>query len=74
MSETERGAVRFVVAVFALVLDFWAIIAVWDSSATIGVSSRVLWSLALVIVPLIGFAYWFITSPPGTVRRVKGGG
>ncbi|MCW8842264.1 MAG: PLD nuclease N-terminal domain-containing protein, partial [Rhodobacteraceae bacterium] len=44
-----------------LILDIWAIISILGSTATTG--RKVLWTLLVLILPLIGFIIWLITGP-----------
>lgn len=46
-----------------LVIIIWAIVKVVKSSAS-GVA-KVLWVLALIIFPLVGFIVWLIVGPKG---------
>lgn len=47
-----------------LVLNIWAIISVIGSSATTG--SKVIWTLLVLVLPLIGFIIWFFAGPRST--------
>lgn len=44
-----------------LVLDVWAIINVFQSSATTG--SKVLWIVLVLVLPVIGLVLWFLFGP-----------
>ena len=44
-----------------LVLDIWAIIRVIGSSASTG--SKVLWTLLIIFLPLIGLIVWWFAGP-----------
>ncbi len=44
-----------------LVLDIWAIINVFQSSASTG--SKVLWIVLILVLPVIGFILWFLLGP-----------
>ncbi|MGR3806163.1 PLDc N-terminal domain-containing protein [Marinibacterium profundimaris] len=44
-----------------LILDIWAIVSIVNSSATTG--AKVLWSLLVLVLPLIGFIIWLIAGP-----------
>ncbi len=44
-----------------LVLDIWAIVSILGSSTTTG--KKVLWTLLVLILPLIGFIIWLIAGP-----------
>ena len=44
-----------------LVLDLWAIISVVGSRATTG--RKVIWVLAILLLPLLGFIAWLLIGP-----------
>ncbi|MBY5987861.1 PLDc N-terminal domain-containing protein [Roseovarius atlanticus] len=44
-----------------LVLDIWALVNIIGSSASTG--KKVLWSLLVIILPIIGFIIWLIAGP-----------
>ena len=44
-----------------LIADIWAIINVVQSSATTGM--KVLWTLLILFLPLIGLIIWFFAGP-----------
>ena len=44
-----------------LVLNVWAIISVIGANASTG--SKVLWTLLIIVLPLIGFIAWLIAGP-----------
>ena len=44
-----------------LVLNIWAIVSIIGSGASTG--SKVLWTLLVLVLPIIGFIIWFITGP-----------
>jgi hypothetical protein len=51
-----------------LALDLWAIISVVGSSATTG--KKVMWTLLIVFLPIIGFILWFFMGPRAETRRI----
>lgn len=51
-----------------LILDIWALISIIGSSASTG--KKVLWSLLVVLLPLIGFIVWLIAGPRSSTARV----
>ena len=51
-----------------LVLDIWAIISVIGSATSTG--KKVLWTLLIVVLPLVGFLIWLVAGPRATVRHV----
>ena len=52
-------------AVFAL--DLWALVSILGSRAP--VRSKVLWVLAVLALPMVGFLYWFLTGPKASLTR-----
>lgn len=44
-----------------LVLDIWAIVNIFQSSASTG--SKVLWIVLVLVLPVIGFILWFLLGP-----------
>lgn len=51
-----------------LALDLWAIISVIGSSATTG--KKVLWTLLILFLPILGFILWFFLGPRAEARRI----
>ena len=49
-----------------LALDVWAIIKIMGSGATVG--SKLLWTVLILILPLLGFLIWLIAGPKGDGR------
>ncbi|MGK7652036.1 MULTISPECIES: PLDc N-terminal domain-containing protein [unclassified Roseovarius] len=50
-----------------LVLDIWALVSIIGSNASTG--KKVLWSLLVIILPIIGFIIWLIAGPRGAATR-----
>jgi hypothetical protein len=50
-----------ILGLIVLVLDIWAIIRVFGSGA--GVGAKILWSLLIIILPVIGFIIWYVAGP-----------
>ena len=44
-----------------LALDIWAIVSIIGSGATTG--KKVLWSLLVILLPIVGFVIWFFIGP-----------
>lgn len=44
-----------------LALDIWAIVSIIGSRASTG--AKVLWTLFVIILPLLGFLVWLIAGP-----------
>lgn len=47
--------------IIILALDIWAILKIFQSSATTG--KKVLWILLVVLFPILGFLLWFLLGP-----------
>jgi hypothetical protein len=59
---------EFIFGIIVLILDIWAIVNVFGSSASTG--AKVLWILLILILPVVGFIIWFFAGPrsrPATV-------
>lgn len=54
---------EFIFGVLILVLDIWAIINVWQSSSS--TTAKLLWTLGIVIFPVVGVIVWFFAGPRG---------
>lgn len=46
-----------------LALNIWAIISIFSSGASTG--SKVLWTLLVLVLPVVGFIIWFVAGPRG---------
>lgn len=46
-----------------LALDIWALVSIINSGASTG--KKVIWSLLVLILPIIGFIIWFFAGPRG---------
>jgi len=44
-----------------LVLNIWAIVSIFGSAASTG--RKVLWTLLVLILPLVGFIIWLLAGP-----------
>ncbi len=44
-----------------LALDIWAIVSIIGSAASTG--RKVIWTLLVLILPIIGFIIWFFAGP-----------
>ncbi|MEM1075820.1 MAG: PLDc N-terminal domain-containing protein [Pseudomonadota bacterium] len=50
-----------------LVLNLWAILSIIGSRAS--TSGKVLWSLVILIMPLLGFIIWLLAGPRAARSR-----
>jgi Phospholipase_D-nuclease N-terminal len=44
-----------------LIADVWAIVNIFQSSATTG--AKVLWTVLVILLPVLGFILWFFLGP-----------
>ncbi|GHF55104.1 PLDc N-terminal domain-containing protein [Seohaeicola zhoushanensis] len=51
-----------------LALDIWALVSIVSSSTSTG--RKVLWSLLVFLLPLLGFLIWLIAGPRAEPRHV----
>lgn len=51
-----------------LALNIWAIISIFSSGASTG--AKVLWTLLVLVLPLLGFIIWFFAGPRGNTATV----
>ena len=52
---------EFLFGLIILALDIWAIVNVIQSRASFG--AKLIWFLAIVILPVLGLIIWFIAGP-----------
>ena len=51
-----------------LIADIYAIYKTWTSSAS--AMAKVLWTLLILVLPVLGFIIWFIAGPKGGTATV----
>lgn len=49
------------IGLIVLVLDIWAIVSIVTSNRSVG--AKVLWTLLVIVLPIIGFIIWLIVGP-----------
>lgn len=49
-----------------LALDIWAIVSIIGSSVSTG--KKVLWTLLVLVLPVLGFIIWLIAGPRSATR------
>ncbi|MFT4766930.1 MAG: hypothetical protein ACI8RN_000054 [Glaciecola sp.] len=60
--EIKMGVeVNGIVGLLLLVANVWAIISIVQSSA--GTGSKVLWSVLVLVLPVLGLIIWFFAGP-----------
>jgi succinate dehydrogenase/fumarate reductase cytochrome b subunit len=47
--------------ILVLIADIWAIVNIFQSGAETG--SKVLWTVLVVLLPVVGFLLWFFLGP-----------
>jgi len=52
--------------VIVLALNIWAIISILGSGASVG--GKVLWTLLVLVLPVIGFIIWLFAGPRAAQR------
>lgn len=57
---------EFLLGLIVLIVDIYAIYKTWTSSASGG--AKVLWTLLILILPVIGVIIWFLFGPKGGTR------
>jgi hypothetical protein len=50
-----------IVGLVVLILDIWAIINIFQSTASTG--AKVLWTVLVLILPVVGLIIWFLAGP-----------
>jgi hypothetical protein len=48
-------------SLIVLIADVWAIVSIFQSSADTG--SKVLWTVVVLVLPLLGFILWYVWGP-----------
>jgi len=51
------------IGLIILIFDVWAIVSVMQSGAETG--TKVLWVVAIVVLPVLGFILWWFFGPKG---------
>ncbi len=54
---------EFIFGILILILDIWAIVNVWQSGSS--AVSKLLWTLGIIIFPLLGVIVWYFAGPRG---------
>ncbi|MCB1675043.1 MAG: PLDc_N domain-containing protein [Halioglobus sp.] len=50
-----------ILGLVVLILDIWAIVRIVGSSASTG--AKILWSLLILVLPVIGLIVWYFAGP-----------
>ncbi len=51
------------IAILVLIADIWAIVQVFQSRESTG--TKVLWTVLIVILPVLGLIIWYFAGPRG---------
>lgn len=57
-----------ILGLLILALDIWALISVWGSGSSVG--GKIIWSLVILILPVIGLLLWFFVGPRGSAHAI----
>lgn len=57
-----------ILGLLILILDIYAIYQILTSAATTG--AKLLWTLLILLLPLVGFIIWLVAGPRGGRARV----
>ncbi|NIY76713.1 hypothetical protein HED22_13760 [Thalassospira sp. HF15] len=52
-----------IIGLLVLIADIWAIVNIMGSGASTG--SKVLWTVLVVVLPVLGLIIWFFAGPRG---------
>ena len=52
-----------ILGLIILILDIWAIVKIFQSSASTG--AKVLWTLLIILLPVVGLIIWLLLGPKG---------
>lgn len=58
------GEMGGLIGLIVLILDIWAIVSTIKSSASTG--KKVVWTLVIIFLPVVGFLVWLIFGPKGS--------
>lgn len=50
-----------ILGILILVLDVWAVVTTLSSSASVG--TKVLWTIIVILLPVLGVILWFFLGP-----------
>lgn len=55
-----------IVGLLVLVANIYALVKTWTSSVSTG--AKLLWTLLILVLPVIGFIIWFFAGPKGSAH------
>jgi hypothetical protein len=59
---------EFIFGLIVLALDIWAIVNIVGSSAS--ATAKIVWTLLIIVLPIVGFIIWFFAGPRSRASRV----
>ena len=60
---------EFIFGLIVLGLDIWAVVNIIGSPASGG--AKILWTLLIIILPIVGFIIWFFAGPRSRPARAS---
>lgn len=54
-----------IIGILHLIVVIWAVLSILKSGASTG--AKLLWSLLVLLLPLVGLIIWFLAGPKGNV-------
>ncbi|HEY5806583.1 MAG TPA: PLD nuclease N-terminal domain-containing protein [Povalibacter sp.] len=55
------GNYNGLLGIIILIADIWAIVNIFQSGGSTG--NKVLWTVLVILLPVIGFIIWFVAGP-----------
>jgi hypothetical protein len=55
-----------ILGIIVLIADIYALVKRWQSGASTG--AKLLWTLLILVLPVVGFIIWLIAGPKGGGR------
>lgn len=55
-----------IIGLIVLIANIYALIKTWTSSVSLG--AKLLWTLLILVLPVIGFIIWFFAGPKGSTQ------
>ncbi|WP_298845242.1 PLDc N-terminal domain-containing protein [uncultured Roseobacter sp.] len=55
-----------IVGLIVLIANIYALVKTWTSAVSLG--AKLLWTLLILVLPVIGFIIWFFAGPRGGSR------
>ena len=53
-----------IVGIIVLIANIYALVKTWTSGVSLG--AKLLWTLLILVLPVIGFIIWFFAGPKGS--------